>query len=113
VEEFHKILKSGCRIETCRLQTGQRLIRYVTLCSVIAWRLYWLTHVNRTAPTAPATTILAPEEVAALQVLSASALPPTTSPLTTREAVRLIATLGGFLGRRHDGELGITVLWRG
>ena len=113
VEEFHKILKSGCRVEGCRLQTAQRLRRYVTLCSVIAWRLYWLTHVNRTAPTAPATTILAPEEVAALQALSSGALPPAHSPLTTREAVRLIAKLGGFLGPRHDGEPGITVLWRG
>jgi hypothetical protein len=113
VEEFHKILKSGCRVEGCRLQTAQRLCRYVTLCSVIAWRLYWLTHVNRTAPTAPATTILAPEEVAALQALSSGALPPANSPLTTREAVRLIAKLGGFLGRRHDGEPGITVIWRG
>src|ERR1044071_3321201 len=87
-KEFHKILKSGCRVEVCRLQTAQRLRRYVTLCSVIAWRLYWLTHINRAAPTAPATTILAPEEVAALQVLSSGALFPVSSPLTTRAAVR-------------------------
>jgi transposase Tn5 family protein len=113
VEELHKILKSGCRIEACRLRTGQRLIRYVTLCSVIAWRLYWLTHVNRTTPTAPATTILTPEEVAALQVLSSHALPPATSPLTTREAVHLIAKLGGFLGRWSDGKPGISAIWRG
>lgn len=113
VEELHKILKSGCRIEACRLQTSQRLIRYVTLCSVIAWRLHWLTYVNRTMPTTPATTILAPEEVAALHVLASRALPPATSPLTTREAVHLIAKLGGFLGRRHDGEPGITAIWRG
>lgn len=39
VEEFHKILKSGGRIEACRLQTAQRLIRALTLCSIIAWRL--------------------------------------------------------------------------
>src|ERR1044071_116329 len=107
-KEFHKILKSGCRVEACRLQTAQRLIRYVTLCSVIAWRLYWLTHINRTAPTTPATTILAPEEVAALQVLAGGVLPLPTPSLTTREAVRLIAKLGGFLGRRQDGEPGIT-----
>lgn len=113
VEEFHKILKSGCRIEACRLQTAQRLLRYVTLCSIIAWRLYWLTHVNRTAPAAPATTILAPEEAAALDALSSRTRSPTTAPLTTREAIRLIANLGGFLGRRCDGEPGITVLWRG
>lgn len=113
VEEFHKVLKSGCRVEACRLQTAQRLIRYVTLCRVIAWRLYWLTYVNRTTPTAPATTVLAREEVAALQALCSGARPPTAPPLTTREAVRLIGRLGGFLGRHHDGEPGITVLWRG
>ena len=113
VEEFHKVLKSGCRVEACRLQTAQRLIRYVTLCSVIAWRLYWLTHINRTTPTAPATTILTPEEVTALQITTTGTLSPSDSPLTVRAAIRLIAKLGGFLGRRRDGEPGITVLWRG
>jgi len=113
VEEFHKVLKSGCRVEACRLQTAQRLIRYVTLGSVIAWRLYWLTHINRTAPTAPATTVLAPEEVTALQITASGALSPPDSILTVRAAVRLIAQLGGFLGRRHDGEPGITAIWRG
>jgi hypothetical protein len=113
IEEFHKVLKSGCRVEACRLQTAHRLIRYVTLCSVIAWRLYWLTHINRTAPTAPATTILTLEEVTALQLSTSGALSPPASLLTVRAAVRLIAKLGGFLGRRRDGEPGITVLWRG
>jgi hypothetical protein len=29
VEEFHKVLKSGCRVEACRLQTAQRLIERI------------------------------------------------------------------------------------
>ena len=61
-QEFYKILKSGCQVEACRLQPAQRLQRYIALCTVIAWRLYWLTHSNRTTPTAPATTILSPEQ---------------------------------------------------
>jgi hypothetical protein len=113
VEEFHKILKSGCRVEACRLQTAQRLQRYIALCTVIAWRLYWLTHSNRTTPTAPATTILSPEEAKALHVLTHGVFAPFDSNLSVRDAVRLIAKLGGFLGRRHDGEPGITTLWRG
>jgi hypothetical protein len=113
VEEFHKVLQSGCRVEACRLQTAQRLIRYVTLCSIIAWRLYWLTYINRTTPTAPATIILTPEEVTALQLTASGTLSSPDSILTVRAAVRLIAKLGGFLGRRHDGEPGITVIWRG
>lgn len=113
VEEFHKILKSGCRVESCRLQTAQRLIRYVTLTSVVAWRLYWFTHINRTEPTAEATTILSAEEIATLQTLGAGIATPSNSPLTVRDAIRRIAKLGGFLGRRRDGEPGITVIWRG
>ena len=50
---------------------------------------------------------------AALQITTSGALLPPDSRLSAREAVRLIAKLGGFLGRRHDGEPGITVIWRG
>ena len=32
---------------------------------------------------------------------------------TTYEAVRWIAQLGGFLGRKNDGEPGIVAIWRG
>jgi hypothetical protein len=30
-----------------------------------------------------------------------------------KEAVRMIAKLGGFLGRKHDGEPGMIYIWRG
>ena len=32
---------------------------------------------------------------------------------TLRVAVRWLGQLGGFLGRKGDGEPGVTVLWRG
>lgn len=32
---------------------------------------------------------------------------------TVRDVVRAIATLGGFIGRRGDGEPGVKTLWRG
>ena len=57
IEIFHKILKSGCRVEACRLMTAERLLRYLTLMCVVAWRLFWLTHLNRQQPEAPSTTI--------------------------------------------------------
>ena len=34
-------------------------------------------------------------------------------PPKLRQAARWIAQLGGFLGRRHDGDPGVTVMWRG
>ena len=52
IEVYFKVLKSGCKVEDCRLSTADRLIRYLTLSSIVAWRLYWLTHINRQAPVA-------------------------------------------------------------
>ena len=36
-----------------------------------------------------------------------------TQPPTLREAVRMIAMLGGFLGRKSDGEPGLKTVWQG
>jgi hypothetical protein len=38
---------------------------------------------------------------------------PPKDPPTLREAVRMVASLGGFLGRKGDGEPGTETLWRG
>jgi len=50
IEVFHKILKSGCRVESCRLGTAERLTKYLALIEIIAWRLHWITQVNRESP---------------------------------------------------------------
>jgi hypothetical protein len=113
IEVFHKVLKSGCKVEDCRLGKGERLIPYLALSSIIAWRLYWLTHINRHFPDAPCITILAEHEWQALYAtIHRTSTPPKEMP-TVRQAVHWIAQLGGFLGRKGDGEPGPTVIWRG
>jgi hypothetical protein len=110
---WHKILKSGCTIEDCRLESAERLKPYLTLMGIIAWRLFALTHINRQLPEASCTTILADHEWKVLSIaIHRRATLPTTPP-TVRQAVRWIAQLGGFLGRQGDGEPGITTIWRG
>ncbi len=99
-------------MEACRLETAARLRRYLTLLSIIAWRLHWLTQVNKARPDAPARTILSEEKLAALQ-LSLPRSPPPSALQSVRDAVRAIAGLGGFLGRTWDGEPGVTAIWRG
>lgn len=113
IELYHKILKSGCTVEDCRLEKAERLQNYIALMSVVAWRLHWLTYLNRTDPDLPCTVILTPTEWQALysRIHRTTSLPP--APPTVRQAVRWIAQLGGFLGRKHDGEPGITLIWRG
>lgn len=113
IEIFHKVLKSGCKVEDCRLDSGAELIRYVTLKSVIAWRLVWMTQINRAQPGLACSVVLAPQEWQALYAaIHRTASLPATEP-TVHQVVRWIATLGGFLGRKCDGEPGVTVLWRG
>lgn len=113
IEVFHKIIKSGCRVEDCRLQTTVRLQNYIALMCVVAWRLQWLTYINRTNPQTSCTTVLTSIEWQALymRIHKTSLLP--KSPPSTYQAVRWIAQLGGFLGRKSDGEPGIVVIWRG
>jgi len=113
IEIFHKIIKSGCTVEDCRLQAADRLQNYIALMCVIAWRLHWLTYLNRTNPDLPCTAVLTDFEWQALylRIHKTTSFPET--PPTVRQAVRWMAQLGGFLGRKRDGEPGIIVIWRG
>jgi hypothetical protein len=113
IEVFHKVLKSGCRVEACRLQTTDRLYNFIALMSVVAWRLHWMTYINRCQPDLPCTVVLTTFEWEALYMrIHKSTTLPDTVP-TVHQAIRWIAQLGGFLGRKADGEPGVTTLWRG
>jgi len=113
IEIFHKILKSGLKVEECRLGTADRLIRYLTVMSIIAWRIFFITLVSRTNPTLPCTYILAEEEWKVMYTkMNRTKIYPKNPP-TVREVVRWIAQLGGFLARKSDGEPGPITLWRG
>jgi hypothetical protein len=113
IELYFKILKSGCRVEQCLLARRERLQRYLALMGVIAWRLFWLTYVNRQNGQGSCESVLAEAEWQALYcaVKKTTVLP--AQPPTVKEVIRWIGQLGGFLGRKHDGEPGITVMWRG
>lgn len=113
IEVWHKILKSGCKIEARQLESAARLERCLALYSVIAWRILYATMLARAVPDAPCTLVLEDDEWQALYCAThRTATPPVEVP-TLRTAVRWLGQLGGFLGRKGDGEPGVTVLWRG
>jgi hypothetical protein len=113
IEVWHKVLKSGCRIETRQVGTADRLRRCLTLYSVVAWRILWATLLARATPALPATALLAPEEWQALWCTIHRQPTPPAQPPSLAQAVGWIARLGGYLGQRGDGPPGATVLWRG
>ena len=111
IELFHKILKSGCRAEDAKLRSAERLVNLLALFCILAWRVFWLTMLNRTAPTASPRLVFTPLEIRLLDQLvkdKASSPAPTLSHYLTK-----IARLGGYLARTKDPPPGNTVMWRG
>jgi Transposase DNA-binding/Transposase Tn5 dimerisation domain len=113
VERFHYVLKSGCRFEQSQLRTVRRLQRLLALYCVVAWRLLWLTYMARLYGDQPCTIALEILEWQALHRVKRPATPLPDTPPTLSEALRWVASLGGHLGRKGDGEPGVKVLWRG
>ncbi len=113
IEVWHKVLKSGCRIEARQLETAERLRRCLALYSVIAWRVLYATLLARAVPEAPCTALLEEEEWQALYCAIHEVAVAPAKPPSLRQAVRWIAQLGGFLGRKRDGEPGVTAMWKG
>lgn len=113
IERYHFVLKSGCKIEQRQLGTAERLKRCLAVYAIVAWRLLWLTYQARVTPTAPCTVALETHEWQALYCYIHKTPTPPAEPPSLNQAVRWIAQLGGFLGRKGDGEPGVKVLWRG
>lgn len=113
IERYHFVLKSGCQIEELRLETAERLERALATYCVVAVRVLWLTDQARATPDQPCTVALTTAERQALACTVLGTPTPPAAPPPLGQAVRWIAQLGGFLGRRHDGEPGVRAVWRG
>lgn len=113
IEVFHRVLKSGCQIETRRLGNAQRLEACLGIDLVVAWRIYHLTKLGRETPSIPCTVYFEEHEWQALVAFVTRQAEAPQQPPSLREAVRMVAGLGGFLGRKGDGEPGTETLWRG
>jgi hypothetical protein len=113
IELWHKTLKSGCAIETRQLETADRLRRCLAVFSVIAWRVMFTTMLARAVPDVACTAVLDAAEWQALYCHIHRTITLPRQPPRLHDAVGWIAQLGGFQGRKGDGEPGITVMWKG
>lgn len=108
IEEWHKTLKTGCKIEARQLEDWSRLDVLLGLFSVIGWRLLVLRDAARGLEECPQDA-LTKEDRVILQRVN----PKLSTNPTARDYLRAIAKLGGFLCRKGDGEPGWITLWRG
>jgi hypothetical protein len=113
IERYHYTLKSGCRLEQLQLETAARVERALATYAIVAWRLLWLIYEARNYPTESIEGILPRHDWQALYcyIYQTTVLP--NEPPTLADCVHWIARLGGFLGRKNDGEPGVKTLWLG
>lgn len=117
IERYHYTLKSGCRVEHLQLETFERLERAIATYVIVAWRLLWLTYLIR--PTdeplwdIEADWVLELVEWQALCEYYHAPVRGEDDPPGFQQCLRWIAQLGGFLGRKSDGDPGARTIWRG
>ncbi len=67
IEEWHRVLKSGCRIEKPAHETAERLRRAIAINLVIAWRIMLMTLLGRETPDLPAEILFSDIELRTLR----------------------------------------------
>jgi len=111
IEMLFDVLKNGCRVEALQLSTMERVECALALYLIVAWRIAHLMRMGRVCPDMDARLLFELEEVQAAYLLANKPLPKSAPRLN--DVIRLIAGLGGFLGRKSDGEPGAKTLWIG
>jgi hypothetical protein len=99
-------------VEALQLGTVERLERALVIYLVIAWRILYLTTLGRDCPDLPCEVAFTAEEWRAAWLM-AKRQPPPQEPPKLGEMIRLVASFGGFLGRKGDGPPGPKALWEG
>jgi len=111
IEDWHRVLKSGCKIDELGHRSAERLERAIAIRMVIAWRVMLMTLLGREVPELPAELLFADIELRVLGDYAQSRRRP--RPTSLGEAVRLVAILGGYLNRKRDPPPGHQLMWQG
>jgi len=113
IEVYHRTLKSGCRIKNRQLEAADRLEACLGVDMVVAWRVYYLTMLGRETPDVPCTVFFKEIEWKALCCFVNKTPIAPEKPPAIDLAIRMIASIGGHLGRKGDGFPGTQTIWRG
>jgi hypothetical protein len=77
IEEWHRVLKSGCHIESHQHRTAERLARTVCIDAVVAWRVMLLALLGREVPEMPCELMFSTWECTLLERLQPLVAPET------------------------------------
>jgi hypothetical protein len=113
IEEFHRVLKSGCRVEQMQFDTVERIKPAVGILVVVAWRVLHITKYARNEPSPDVGVVADPDELEVLRRWLRSQGDKSSKIRTARDFNIVVARLGGFQGRKSDGMPGTKTTWQG
>lgn len=108
IEEYFKVLKTGCKYEQRQLESYQTLLMALALFVPVAHRLLLFRNLSRVSENVPAAILLSADQIRLLEVLPETKL---KAGASLREALLVIARFGGHI--KNNGDPGWLTLWRG
>ena len=113
IEEFHRTLKSGCQVERLQFETLSRIRPAIAMLCVVAQQVMFLTKYARSHGEEPANRVCTEEERDTAEKWVVTFRYATYNIGSVRDYVRAIGFIGGFHGRKCDGEPGVKSIWQG
>ena len=113
IEVYHHTLKSGCLIEEREFGTATGLTNCLAVDMIVAWRILYMTRLGREVPDLPCTAVFTEDEWQSLYRVTHPNKPLPVHPPSLTECIRMLAKLGGHVGRTSDGPPGVESLWIG
>ena len=112
IEIYFRVLKSGCKVEESQLEAATRFEPYLALNMIVAWRIMHVMMLGRECPDLPCDIAFDEDEWQAVYAAVKKETPPSQPP-PMKTIVGMIASLGGWLGRKCDGPPGPKAMWIG
>lgn len=113
IEEWHRVLKTGCRVEQRQLESFEKLSVMLVLDMVVACNLLAMSRKARQMPSVALDGWFTDSQWKTLYIATHANDQIPESPPDLATCVNWLARLGGFLARKSDGWPGPEVLWRG
>ena len=107
IEDYHKAVKTGFRIEDNQLKQASRIFALFGIVGVVATKLLAIREYCRLSPETPLEGKIPKQWIILIERLK------TVKLQTVGDFWRALACLGGFIGRKSDGQPGWQTIWKG
>lgn len=112
LEVYFRIYKTGCKVEEIQLKTRDRLRNALAMYTIIAWRVMYLTYLNRECPSLPCDVVFQESEWKSVWRVTKKTPPPERAPVLS-EFMALLVGLGGYNNRPSEPPPGPQAVWVG